>query len=439
MRLFGLLFVAAAVSFLCAGAVQAGKLDDLYDDRELADLQASYQRGWKNNFDNVLSKAFSAEERSRFANVQFRMERRIADREPVGFLAGGNQVLASAASLKFFEDVMLAYTWLDLTGRNTQSVTDYLMMLRYWDARRGRPPKPLDTMCIPATSTMDAKITEQATRVFDVAMVFVLLHEYGHILHRHPGNAGVPPAISRTNEAQADGFALDVFTRLREPPIGVALLFFIFSHLHESRIDFRSDEAYQATLAARTHPVSPERLQAFARNVSAQAETYGRFFLRGAQVSAMSLSVQVTQLAYMLGDPDIQRLAARIGQTVRPVDLAPRPKGRHLSAPCNSRTPSGQSFDGTLRGKFYAGRTDFDADVVLERNGENVAGTFSYGAGYGRMDGRASPNRLLYRWILGADKGAGVMTLQGGEYRGTWGTGDSETGGGRFELTKENR
>jgi hypothetical protein len=148
--------------------------------------------------------------------------------------------------------------------------------------------------------------------------------------------------------------------------------------------------------------------------------------------------MQVTQLAYMLADPDIQKLAARIGRTVRPIDLAPRPKGRHLSAPCNGAPASAQPFDGTLRGKFFAGRTDFLADVVLERNGEDVSGTFSYGAGYGSMDGKASGNRLPYRWTLGADKGAGVMTQQGGEYRGTWGYGDSVTDGGRFELAKDN-
>ena len=368
--------------------VHAGKLDDIYDARELAELQPVYSRGWKNNFDNVLSKVFTDEERSRFRNVQFELRQRVVDHEPFGFLAGGNQVIASAASLKFLDDIVVAYTWLDMSGRSTQSVADYLMMLRYWDARRGRPPKPLDAMCIPAFNTMEPRIAERATRVFDVATVFILLHEYGHIFHGHPGNAGVPPATSRLNEQAADRFALEVFTRLREPPIGVTLLFFMMSYLHESRIDYRSDEAYQATLAARTHPVSPERLQAFARNLSAQAEAYGKSFLRGAQVSAMSLSLQVTQFAYMLADPDIQRLSARIGQTVRPIDLAPRPKNRHLSAPCNSRPASAQPFDGTLRGKFFAGATDFDADVVLERSGEGVSGTFSYGNGYGRMDGK---------------------------------------------------
>jgi len=433
VRLFGL---ATALACALGGAAQAGKLDAIYDEHELAELQPLYERGWRNNYDNVLKPVFTEEERARFASVRFRLERRVPDHEPFGFLAGGDQVIASVASLKFLEDVSLAYTWLDMSGRSTQSLGDYLMMLRYWDARRGRPPKPLEALCVPARTSMDSKIVERATRVFDVATVFVLLHEHGHALHRHPGNAAVPPAVSRVNEQTADKFALDVFTRLREAPIGVTILFFTMAYLHENRADYGSDEVYRATLAARTHPVSPDRLQAFARNLTAQANTYARFFQRGAQISAMSLSLQVSQFAYLLGDPDVQRLSARIGKTIRPVDLAPRPKDRHLSAPCNRRPPSGLAFDGTLRGKFLAGRTDFDIDVVLEQSGEEVDGAFSYGAGFGRMTGKVAGRTLSYRWTLGQDSGQGVITVQDGAYRGTWGVGGSATDGGTFDLKK---
>ena len=436
MGTFRLLHLVVAIVCAMGGVAPGGALDEIYDEGELAALQPRYERGWRDNYDNALSPVFTDAERSRFANVRFRLERRVPDSEPFGFMAGGDQVIASVASLKFLEDVAHAYTWLDMTGRSTQSLADYLMMLRYWSARRGRPPKPLEALCIPAEKSIDPKIVERATRVFDVATVFVLLHEYGHAFHRHPGNAAVPPAVSRVNEQAADRFALDVFTRLREAPIGVTILFFTMSHLHENRADYGSDEEYRATLAARTHPVSPDRLQAFARNLTAQADTYAKFFQRGAQISAVALALQVSQFALLLGDPDVQRLSAMIGKTARPIDLAPRPKGRHLAAPCNSRPASTLPFDGTLQGTFFAGRTDFDVDIVLEQNGEAVDGAFSYGAGFGRMEGKVAGNTLAYRWTLGRDNGKGLMTLQGGKYAGTWGFGDSATGGGTFELQK---
>jgi hypothetical protein len=100
VRLFGL-----ATALVCAlgSAVQAGTLDAIYDEHELAELQPKYERGWRNNYDNVLTPIFTDEERARFASVRFRMERRVPDHEPFGFLAGGDQVIASVASLRFLE------------------------------------------------------------------------------------------------------------------------------------------------------------------------------------------------------------------------------------------------------------------------------------------------------------------------------------------------
>jgi hypothetical protein len=74
---------------------------------------------------------------------------------------------------------------------------------------------------------------------------------------------------------------------------------------------------------------------------------------------------------------------------------------------------------------------------VLEQNRDAVTGSFSYGAGYGRLDGKVSNASLSYRWKLSGDAGAGVLTLQGDTYRGTWGTGDSATNGGTSEVKKE--
>ena len=425
-----------AIACTGTGAAQAAnKLQDIYDASELAALQPSYERGWRDNYKNVVSPQFKPDERARFANVRFHMERSIPDSEPFGFMAGGDDVYASTASLKFLEEITLAHSWLDMSGLSTQSLGDYLMMLRYWDARRGRPPKPLEALCVPDTSKIDPKIVDRATRSFDETALFVLLHEYGHAYHRHPGNAQVPPAVSRANEQAADAFALDIFTRLKQPPIGVAILFFMMTHLQENRADYPSEEAFQASLTGRTHPVSPERLQAFARNVTAQSSVYAQSF-RSAQAAVMSLALQAMQLSYLLGDQDIQRLSSRIGHTVSPIDLAPRPKGRHLSPACGSRAASNQPFDGTLRGTMLAGRTDFGLDLVLEQNRDTVNGSFSYGAGYGRLDGKISNASLSYRWTLGRDVGAAVMTLRDDTYRGTWGNGDSATNGGTFELKK---
>jgi hypothetical protein len=83
-----------------------------------------------------------------------------------------------------------------------------------------------------------------------------------------------------------------------------------------------------------------------------------------------------------------------------------------------------------------AGRTPFDIDVVLERYGDAVSGSYSYGAGFGRLKGALNGATLSYRWTMSNASGTGVLTLQDGTYRGTWGNGDSSTGVGALEMTR---
>jgi hypothetical protein len=119
VRTFRLFHLVVVIVCAMGDVAQGGALDEIYDEGELAALPPRYERGWRDNYDNALSPVFTDAERSRFANVRFRLERRVPDSEPFGFMAGGDQVIASVASLKFLEDVALAYTWLDMTGRST--------------------------------------------------------------------------------------------------------------------------------------------------------------------------------------------------------------------------------------------------------------------------------------------------------------------------------
>jgi hypothetical protein len=54
-----------AIAAACAGAAHAGAFDTIYDDQDIAALRPRYERGWHDNYDNVFSKAFTDQERSR--------------------------------------------------------------------------------------------------------------------------------------------------------------------------------------------------------------------------------------------------------------------------------------------------------------------------------------------------------------------------------------
>ena len=432
LRLLLVLFAGSCFAFAAA----AGPLDSLYDDAEIAELGGQYQRGWATNFENVFKPVFTDEERAKFANVEFLTELRVPDNEPFAYLGGGDTVLVSAASLRFLEDLVMAYTWTNSQGLSLQTIADYLMMLRNWDEARGRPPKPWDVLCIPADAWSREPFAEQALRVLDSAAAFMLLHEYGHVLHQHPGNQGVPPEESRASEEAADAFALDIFARVGDVPLGMTIPFFTMSYLHEIRSQFQTDDEYMRTLAARTHPISPQRLLSLAQNLTEQSEVYGRKFPAG-RMAALAVALDVSEIAMQLADPEVQGLSSRIGKSVEPQDLGPRPNGRHLAAPCGARPPTGEPFDGTLHGKMTIGPTDFDIDTVLVREGDTVTGSYSFGAGFGRIEGAINGSTLDYRWSLAPDSGAASVTFDGSVYRGTWGAGTSAEGGGIIEMSAE--
>ncbi|HEX2137102.1 MAG TPA: hypothetical protein VHG30_14565 [Microvirga sp.] len=415
--------LALGIGWGWMSVTQAAPLDSIYDARDLDPLQSRYRRGWLDNYQNVFWPRLKPDEQARLQPVRFHMPPIAAGLEPLGFFTAGDAIFASIASIRFLEDVALAHTWLDMNGYDTRTVADYLLMLRSWKETKGRPPGPLAALCVPEFGKAGERVEERARRVFDTVVVFAMLHELGHVFHRHHGNRSVAPERSRANEEAADRFALDLFERIREVPLGLPLLFFTMAHLFENRADFESEEAYQRALAARTHPLSPARLQSLARHLTAGTASYAGSFRPGARATALSVALEISQLALLMADPDVQRLSAKIGQTVEPGDLAPRPRGRLLAAPCGLQFGHDKPFHGSFRGQITDGKTPLDVDVVLTRNDDKVVGSYSFGAGYGRLEGTVEGSSLRYRWILPPDSGQGMIMLQDGTYRGAWGHG----------------
>ena len=169
--------------------------------------------------------------------------------------------------------------------------------------------------------------------------------------------------------------------------------------------------------------MSPDRLQSVARNLAANAQVYGKNLTTGGPAKAVAISLELSQFALLLADPGIQQLSAKFGETVTPEDLGPRARGRNLAAPCGQPASSGVPFAGTLHGQVTGGSTALDLDVVLKRDGDRVTGSYSYGGGFGRIDGVVAGDTLNYRWTLPPDSGAATLTLKDGVYRGTWGLG----------------
>jgi len=75
-------------------------------------------------------------------------------------------------------------------------------------------------------------------------------------------------------------------------------------------------------------------------------------------------------------------------------------------------------------------------DVKLVQDGDRVHGTYVC-CGGGTIDGRIIEGRTLrYVWRQPSGWGMGVWTIEPGHLDGTWGVGQNETNGGRWDLAK---
>lgn len=435
------LALAAGLASFSPAVAHAGDIDTLYDDAVLGQWQPRYAAGVRWNYENVLRRRLTADERRALADVTLEFPLRSPVLEPFAYYAERPRIVLSTQSLKFFDDLCVAYAWLSRNGYLFETAFEYAAMLKYRRAADfgGRLPAPFAALRIPDRALADKAVDELAQRLFDSAVVFILAHELGHIVRNHPGyGPGVARAQARANETEADTFAVELMRRIGALPGGMAVFFQVLAHGAPNRGDFPDDAAYDAYLARAMHPVTGERLRAIGAALAAAPDSFGQGFgdpAKGREATRF-IAAQLGQLGDFLDDRDLQRLISQRAQRTTLASLAPRRPGELIGRDPGRRPDAAPllPFDGTYDGEVTIGSERLDIRSILSRNGERVTGEYTYGAGSGRFDGLVTGNRLVFRWREGNQTGRGelVMEADGSGFAGTWGNGDQATGGGTW-------
>jgi len=419
---------------LLAPVARAAEIDQLYDDATLKYWQPRYSKGLNSNLKNVIFPRLGDEERERLAGIRIEVPLRVEGQEPFAYYTSGPPwvVTISAASLKFFDDFCVSIAWLQANGYSIETASDYVSMLKYRKpaAIGGRYPLPLDALRIPGNTLDDQHVNNIATRIFDEAIFFVLSHELGHALHRHPGyGPGVTRAEARANEAEADAFALDMMQRAEAEPTSMAFWFLMAGHMADGRGDFASEAEYEQFLAEATHPLTGERIAALADRLVASAQDFARNEGdRAASLSRIQWTAdQLQQVAGILGDPDIQALISNRGRSMTPAMLAPRHSHELPGAGPAAATAGLAPFEGTYQGEFSDGTASLPINTILRRNGDQVTGEYYYGGGAGRVVGLVKDGTFYFQWQEGNATGYGYLETKddGESVSGQWGRGES--------------
>ncbi|MGK7895494.1 MAG: hypothetical protein AB4372_18230 [Xenococcus sp. (in: cyanobacteria)] len=390
-----------------------------YDDQTLEKWQARYDKSINQIYNQWIYPNLSMVQRNKLANINISIPILVDKYEPVSFLrrVGTSEIIMSAQSLKFLDDISTAYAWLYVNDYSLETITDYMAMLRYQgrDQFPGkRYPLPLDALQIPDNSLSDPKVDELALRLFNGARTYILAHEIGHIIYNHPGYKGLSRKDATKNEIDADKFALDIIERIDSS--GIFFLGVILYHQVYSHWNWDNNNS--------THPTSASRI----RTISSRENDISR-------------SIFLKDLANTLEDEETQN-STRISSENRDLrTLAPRRPGELSDLPIDNSLEL-LPFQGNYSGdhtRYLLGEEEIlPVNVQLQRNGNKVFGVFNFGLGDGKITGEIDNNVLYFNWNWYNKEGKGELRSIDNIYlQGSWGYLSDYEDGGEWDLSRK--
>ena len=344
------LVLIPTVGFIMAGPAYASGNDLnqpqaalMYSEAKLAREQARFESRFEEMYTKWIWPKLSAQEKRKLKNVRF-------DYPLIGEVTGGPMdyyagpgadgtptVTMPIFSLLFLEDLATAYAWLYIRGYSLETIDEYVTMLNYKqpsDFPGRRLPSPLEALQIPDDALKDETVDRLSLRFRNSAYAFLLGHELGHIFYGHRGYNGVSMAHARSNETEADRFAIDLMARTETIPMGAVLFFQALVYYMPSKGKFFAERAnaserdWERYLQRKmTHPLTANRLLQITMGLYNSARRYG-----ADQTIVRSMAAALEKVVAILEDEDLQGCMAVVGHRSVVSDLAPRrPKGQHES------------------------------------------------------------------------------------------------------------
>ncbi|WP_421865047.1 hypothetical protein [Motiliproteus sp.] len=231
-------------------------------------------------------------------------------KDPFEFSASADAglMLIPTLSVKFLDDLAIAIAWFERFGCNKESLFDYVAALDFSDRKL---PAPLPALKVPNQAyKLDAYVDDVSQKILKSALAFILLHELGHLHHRHRGYDQISAKQAQAQEAEADQFAMRVLRRMRLPPLGATVWF--------SAVSMR--DPLVPGSPRQTHPLTSNRLQA----IAAQLRTRPGDFIEPANRGKLTpdgiraAADEIERIGTFLADPDFRSFLRERGRRATP-------------------------------------------------------------------------------------------------------------------------
>jgi len=262
----------------------AGKdLSNLYESNTLEYWQGRYPKNIQYNFENVIRANLEPKERTALKTAQLAFPLVGINKDPLAFYSfpAGHPPLVAVPilSVKFFDDLVIAYSWLTESGYSAETVIDYVSMLKYGKADwfpDGRYPQPMRALRVPTNALDNPKVDKISQNALKSAIIWILAHELGHIYYQHPDYGRVPAEQAQKNEEESDRFATEMMRRIGVAPIGMGIFLTAAVHWWKNRGDVDSEEAWRYYLETAPHPLTAHRLRSLSDLIQRNAGDFAR-------------------------------------------------------------------------------------------------------------------------------------------------------------------
>ncbi len=333
-------------------------------------------------------------------------------------------VVLPVASLLLLKDLVAAQVWLEANGYSTQTLFDYLAIVRQgrlasWPASQRLPLKALG---IPEGALGDKHLLEKRNDILSKTVLFILGHEIGHLTQGLSAQAECALNTKRgrqcdfaalqTSEAEADAFAIDMFRRIGLLPSASNFFFTVASRLSPLPFEFPNDRAWQNHAKKQTHPLDSARIHNAAIRIETQEDEFARGFAstRVGLLRTRLIVSQLKTLAAVLDDRNLSGMQLAWAKSLTPEDIKPRPTDEPRLRPTHGDLTARQPWTGFYTGMaLFSNGNSAPLEIVMRRSKGNMrfTGEVMLGGIRGRIDG-------LYD---NAMRAKGTWTVAGDTYR----------------------
>ena len=316
-------FCLAAAAFP-ALAQSSERWAGFYDAQALEKAAALYSGSVRGTWEEDLLQRLPSHQRQAIGPVRLQLPLVGADKRPFAYYALPEDriVVVPIQSVKFLDDLATAQAWFLRRNCPTETVLDYVALLRYADAGSmpgGRLPTPPAALGVPDNALKDPWVYDVSGKVLKSVLYFLMAHEAGHVAHAHRRYDEITSEQAQAQEAQADTFALDVMQRIGLAPNALAFFFTAFSWFEAAPSDFPSMSAYDfARRRLSTHPVTSARLDAIASRMQDNAAQFVRVEPNPQKAMQIVLDAAkaIRKIGTELNDPRIREYQKYRGQRV---------------------------------------------------------------------------------------------------------------------------